>query len=147
MTTLMKTQPIDPHLRTEDLHEATPRLGAYRVSGDLEVRCKELEQELMELRAQYREADLARWRALRSAREYKARVQAKMVVSSAGLGAAIASVVALALYLFGVVTIPWCLLAIVASGPLVRVVQDVRKAGIDDNFPDAPPPRMIYGGR
>lgn len=143
MTTLMKSKPTDSHPETEQLPIAVPRMGGYRVSGDLEVRCKELEQELIELRARYREADLARWRALKSAREYKARVAAKITVSSAGLGAAFTSLVALALYLLDIVTTPPFLLAIVASGILVRVILDVRQAGIDDNFPEAPPPRMI----
>ena len=120
-----------------------PRMGGYRISGDLEVRSKELEQELAELRARYREADRDRWQARRSARAYKALAKATFVTSSAGLGASIASVVALVLYLCEMVTAPPFVLSIVIAGTVLRLLVDASKAGIDDNFPPAPGERLM----
>ena len=121
-----------------------PRLGGYRTAGGLEVRTIELEQELTELRARYREADRERWRARRSARAYKAALVTTIHGSSGGLGAAVASVVALGLHVLDIVTTPSVLLGIVIFGSVLRILLDARHAGIDDDFPEAPPPRMFY---
>jgi len=114
-----------------------PRTGGYRVAGDIEVRLKELEAEVTELRARYREADRERWRARRSARTSDALVRKTLEVSAAGLGAALASVVALLLCLLEIVTTPSILLGIVIAGSALRLWVEARKAG-DDNFPPAP---------
>jgi hypothetical protein len=119
-----------------------PRLGGYRSPGDIEVRAKELEQALIQVRARNKELELEIWRARKSARSNRALLKTTLVASSAGVGAALASVVALALYSFGIVTSPPLLLGIIVAGTSLRVLLDMRKAGVDDNFPDAPPPRL-----
>jgi len=119
-----------------------PRLGGYRIAGDLEFRSRELEQELRELRDRFEQQERELWRARRRARRYKAVAVATVKSSKAGVGAALTSVIAMLFYFLEVVTAPPILLGIVLAGGPVGVFLDARNMDEDDGFPPAPPPRM-----
>lgn len=121
-----------------------PRLGGYRIAGDLEVRSKELEQELTELRDRYEKRGRELWRSRKRARRYKALAVATIASSKAGVGAALTSVVAMLFYFLDLVTAPPLLLGMVLAGGVVGVLLDARNIDEDDGFPPAPPPRMFY---
>ena len=57
-----------------------PQRGGYRVAGDIEVRSKELEQELVELRARYSELEREVWKARKVSRTNRALAMATMAL-------------------------------------------------------------------
>ncbi|HVJ88612.1 MAG TPA: hypothetical protein VM580_02340 [Labilithrix sp.] len=120
-----------------------PLQRGYRVSGDIEVRAKELEHALVELRARHKELERELWRTRKLARTNKALAIATVTSAKAGLGAAIASPIAMGLYFLSVVTSPPILLGVVIAGALLGVFLDVSNAD-DDGFPPPPPPRLHY---
>ncbi len=121
-----------------------PRLGGYRIAGNLELRSRELEQELNELRDRYAQQERELWRARRRARRYEIIAVTTVKSSKAGVGAALTSVLGMLLYFLEVVTAPPILFGIVLAGALVAVFLDAKKMDEDDGFPPAPPPRMPY---
>ena len=67
--------------------------------------------------------------------------RAKRGISRAGLGAAWASLLGIILSLAGV-TSPPILLGLVILGAIFGVIVDALATTPDDDFPDAPPPRL-----
>lgn len=113
--------------------------AAYRVSGDLQVRAMELEQEVGEqrarLRAMEREVFAAR-RALRNQRRLR-------VLGTGGLGALVGAAIGFLLYAF--LGSPAFVTGATVIGFVLALLGGLRWDPPDDNFPTAPPPRMTGG--
>lgn len=117
--------------------------ATYRVSGDIEVRSKELEQELLETRARAATLERQLWGARRSARANKALAQVAVTAGRAGGGAVAASLAGLALHALDIVTSASTLLGLVVFGWVIGILFGLRrKEGERDDFPEAPPPRL-----
>ena len=112
--------------------------AAYRVAGNLEVRVKELEDELGKTHARLHDTE----RALFSTRKIVRRHQAATATAWGGTAAALASVVALSLYAVAWIDDPGVLLGLVVAAFLFGAICGVRWQPVNDGFPPAPPPRM-----
>jgi hypothetical protein len=110
----------------------------YRVAGNLEVRSKELEQDLAIAEARVRSME----RELFAARKLVRRRKAATAISRGGIGATLASLAAFVLYGVGILTTPPLLLGLIVLGFLFGALVGMRWDTEDDNFPKAPPPRL-----
>lgn len=132
---------VRPETAEEEANDELPEVPqvAYRVSGDLQIRAMELEQEVGEqaarLRAMEREVFAAR-RALRNQRRLR-------VLGVGGLGALVGSVLGFALYAF--LGSPMFVTGATAIGFVLALLGAGRWDPPDDNFPTAPPPRLTGG--
>jgi hypothetical protein len=115
-----------------------PPPAGYRVAGNIEVRSKELEQDLAIAEARVRSME----RELFAARKLVRRRKAATAISRGGIGATIATLIAFVLYGVGLVTMPPLLLGLVVIGFLFGALAGMRWDNEDDNFPKAPPPRL-----
>lgn len=127
-----------PFADPEPPAEAPRPIGGYRVAGDLEVRSKELEQDLVVLRERYKALEREVWAARRTLR----RAKAARAISVGGLGATVATVLALVLHAADLGARPSLLLAIVILGYVLGAIAGMRWKNDDDDFPSAPQPRM-----
>ncbi len=132
---------VRPETAEEEANDELPEVPqvAYRVSGDLQIRAMELEQEVGEqaarLRAMEREVFAAR-RALRNQRRLR-------VLGVGGLGALVGAVLGFALYAF--LGSPMFVTGATAIGFVLALLGAGRWDPPDDNFPTAPPPRLTGG--
>jgi hypothetical protein len=132
---------VRPEAAEEAANDELPEVPqvAYRVSGDLQVRAMELEQEVGEqaarLRAMEREVFAAR-RALRNQRRLR-------VLGAGGLGALVGTIIGSALYAF--LGSPSYVSGATAIGFVLALLGAGRWDPPDDNFPTAPPPRLTGG--
>lgn len=132
---------VRPEMAEEEANDELPEVPqvAYRVSGDLQIRAMELEQEVGEqaarLRAMEREVFAAR-RALRNQRRLR-------VLGVGGLGALVGAVLGFGLYAF--LGSPMFVTGATAIGFVLALLGAGRWDPPDDNFPTAPPPRLTGG--
>lgn len=132
---------VRPEAAQEEANDELPEVPqvAYRVSGDLQVRAMELEQEVGEqaarLRAMEREVFAAR-RALRNQRRLR-------VLGVGGLGALVGAVLGFGLYV--ALGGPIFITGATVVGFVLALLGAGRWDPPDDNFPTAPPPRMTGG--
>jgi hypothetical protein len=122
-----------------DWQEPAPRV-AYRVSGDLQVRSAELEQQL----AQAKDSLRALEREVYAARKVVRRRRALGATSTGGLGALLGAVVGSAIHASGVVDSPHVVSACALVAFVLGALYGYRWDDPDDGFPKAPPPRMPY---
>lgn len=125
----------DEEAATEEL--AARPAGGYRIAGDLEVRSKEIEQELVQTKARLHEME----REVFAARKVVRRRKVATAASQGGLGATLMTVIAFTLYGLNVVVSPPVLLGLVLIGFVFGALLGMRWDR-DDDFPSAPPPRM-----
>lgn len=120
--------------------EAEPRARppqTYRIAGDIEVRAKELEQELVQAKAKMRAME----REVFAARKVVRRRRGMRAASAGGIGALVGSLIGGMAY--GVLDEPALLVAGTVVGFVLAALGAMRWEDPDDKFPDAPPPRLI----
>lgn len=116
---------------------ARPIVG-YRVAGDLEVRSKHLEQELIDKKRHIRALEREVFALRRRARGRRALSAA----AKGGLGAVAGTLAAMIAYGFGLVETPKALFTFILVSFGFTALLAMRWDPPDDGFPDAPPPRM-----
>lgn len=131
----VKPSPREDEDPREEEEERPPPV-AYRVSGDVQVRAAELEQQVAELKRSLKTAEHEMYKARRIVRARTLLERA----STGGLGALVGSIVGAVVY--GLYDQPFAIpIATVACFGIGYVARS-RRDPPDDNFPPAPPARM-----
>lgn len=135
---------VKPQLREDEQDdEAEARLpdpavhASYRVSGNLQVRAAELEQELAETKQELRTME----REVYAARAKLRKQTALRGTNVGGIGALLGAIVGTVGY--GMTDKPGFIVGAMVLGFVLAFLGSAQWRPPDDQFPDAPPPRTF----
>lgn len=129
-----RSDEVEGELEPDSFSAQRPQ-AAYRVAADVEVRVKELEQDLAQANAKMRTMELEVF----SARQALRNRRRMRVVSFGGLGALVG--VVLGAVILALTNAPQPLVGATIVGFIFGLLGGARWEPPDDNFPKAPPPR------
>lgn len=127
----------DTNASYDEASEIAPPVVGYRVPGDLEIRAKQLEQELIE---RQRALSALEQEVFAMRRKDRAR-RALDATAKGGLGAVVATLAAMVAYAFDVVEHPKVIFLMILIGLGFGALLGMRWDPPDDGFPKAPPTR------
>lgn len=113
--------------------------GAYRQSGDLQVRFMEAEEKLVRAKMQIRTLEREVYAMRRKAR----RRRALHGLAFGGVGTAVATLVACIVHELIDEPVPGWFVWLVGFGFVFGALFGMRWDTVDDDFPEAPPPRGV----